>query len=157
MNRRIDAEALRQRRGQEGLILMGCGGPLEEWESDVNGWLTDEGILLDGTKFSDITPFQYRGWTCLLFALTEDVKLDIGKLAVWRQKSHDVFDSTWLSDFLNNQLGMRGDELPDAPAERKAERKQEVEPASASTEPETANEPGPDEEQRQNQEVIAPC
>ena len=157
MNRRIEAEALRQRRGQEGLILMGCGGPLEEWESDVNGWLTDEGILLDGTKFSDITPFQYRGWTCLLFALTEDVKLDIGKLAVWRQKSHDVFDSTWLSDFLNNQLGMRGDELPDAPAERKAEREQEVEPASASTEPETANEPGPDEEPQQNQEVIAPC
>ena len=151
MNRRITADKLRQRRGQEGLILMGCGGPLEEWESDVNDWLTEEGILLDGTKFSDITPFQYRGWTCLLFAMTEDVKLDIGKLAVWRQKSHNVFDSTWLSDFLTNQLGMRGDELPDAPAE------QNVEPASASTESETANEPGPDEKPQQNQEVITPC
>ena len=151
MNRRIDAEALRQRRGQEGLILMGCGGPLDEWESGINDWLTEEGILLDGTKFSDITPFQYRGLTCLLFAMTNDVKVDIGRLAIWRLKSHEVFGGTWLSDFLTNQLGMRGDELPDAPAE------QNVEPASASTEPETANEPGPDEEPQQNQGVIAPC
>ena len=52
---------------------MGCGGPLEEWESGINDWLTEEGILLDGTKFSDITPFQYRGLTCLLFAMTDDV------------------------------------------------------------------------------------
>ena len=151
MNRRIDAEALRQRRGQEGLILMGCGGPLDEGESGINDWLTEEGILLDGTKFSDITPFQYRGLTCLLFAMTNDVKVDIGRLAIWRLKSHEVFGGTWLSDFLTNQLGMRGDELPDAPAE------QNVEPASASTEPETANEPGPDEEPQQNQGVIAPC
>ena len=157
MNKRISPDELRQKRGQEGLILMGCGGPLEEWESGINDWLTEEGILLDGTKFSDITPFQYRGLTCLLFAMTDDVKVDVGRLAVWRLKSHEVFGGTWLSDFLTNQLGMRGDELPDAPAERKAEREQDVESASASTEPETANDPGPDEEPQQNQEVIASC
>ena len=61
MNKRISPDELRQKRGQEGLILMGCGGPLEEWESGINDWLTEEGILLDGTKFSDITPFQYSG------------------------------------------------------------------------------------------------
>ena len=107
MNKRISPDELRQKRGQEGLILMGCGGPLEEWESGINDWLTEEGILLDGTKFSDITPFQYRGLTCLLFAMTDDVKVDVGRLAVWRLKSHEVFGGTWLSDFLNNQLGMR--------------------------------------------------
>ena len=157
MNRRIEAEALRQRRGQEGLILMGCGGPLDEWESGINDWLTEEGILLDGTKFSDITPFQYRGLTCLLFAMTDDVKVDVGRLAVWRLKSHEVFGGTWLSDFLNNQLGMRGDEMPDASAEQNTERGSEMESPPSPGKQETISEPGPDEEPQQNQEVIAPC
>ena len=142
MNRRIEAEALRQRRGQEGLILMGCGGPLDEWESGINDWLTEEGILLDGTKFSDITPFQYRGLTCLLFAMTDDVKVDVGRLAVWRLKSHEVFGGTWLSDFLNNQLGMAENVAPPLPNERKEESEQ-PEPVPE-TEPEQKFETGPD-------------
>ena len=124
MNKRISPDELRQKRGQEGLILMGCGGPLEEWESGINDWLTEEGILLDGTKFSDITPFQYRGLTCLLFAMTDDVKLDIGRLAVWRLKSHEVFGGTWLSDFLTNQLGMAESVSLPLPHEKKEESEQ---------------------------------
>ena len=124
MNKRISPDELRQKRGQEGLILMGCGGPLDEWESGINDWLTEEGILLDGTKFSDITPFQYRGLTCLLFAMTDDVKVDVGRLAVWRLKSHEVFGGTWLSDFLNNQLGMAESVSPSMPNERKEDLEQ---------------------------------
>ena len=154
MNKRVSPDALWQRRGQEGLILMGCGGPLEEWESGINDWLTEEGILLDGTRFSDITPFQYRGLTCLLFAMTDDVKLDIGRLAIWRLKSHEVFGGTWLSDFLNNQLGMAESAAPPSLNEGKEEAEQRESVPEAG--PETANEPGSDEEPQQNQEVITP-
>lgn len=142
MNKRISPDELRQKRGQEGLILMGCGGPLEEWESGINDWLTEEGILLDGTKFSDITPFQYRGLTCLLFAMTDDVKVDVGRLAVWRLKSHEVFGGTWLSDFLNNQLGMAESVSPSRPNERKEDLEQ-PEPVP-DREPEQKPETGPD-------------
>jgi hypothetical protein len=40
----------------------------------------------------------------------EDVKLDIGKLAIWRLASHDTFGGTWLSDYLPNRLGIENNE-----------------------------------------------
>ena len=146
MNKRISPDELRQKRGQEGLILMGCGGPLEEWESGINDWLTEEGILLDGTKFSDITPFQYRGLTCLLFAMTDDVKVDVGRLAVWRLKSHEVFSGTWLSDFLNNQLGMAESVSLPLPNEKNEESEQPepVPDREPEQKPETDPDPAPE-------------
>ena len=103
---KITQDELRQMRGKEGIILMGCGEPLDEWEEGINEWLTEEGILQEGTRFTDISSFKYRDLTCLLFPMTDDVKLNTGKLAVWRVKTHEVFGSTWLSDFQVNQLGM---------------------------------------------------
>ena len=103
--RRITTDALREMRGQEGLILMGCGGNLAEWEDGINDWLTEEGILLNGSKFENVVAFPYQNMVCLFFSMA-DVELDIGKLAIWRLKTHEVFGSTWLSDFRVNQLGM---------------------------------------------------
>ena len=117
MNKSITADELHGMRGREGLILMGCGEPLDEWENGINDWLTEEGILLEGSRFTEISPFRYGGLTCLLFAMTDNVKLDAGKLAVWRLKTHDVFGGTWLSDFLVNQLGSVEDLSSDAPAQ----------------------------------------
>ena len=34
-----------------------------------------------------------------------NVKLDIGKLAIWRLQTHADFGGTWLSDFVPNRLG----------------------------------------------------
>ena len=36
----------------------------------------------------------------------EGVYLDMGKLAVWRLRTHEVFGGKWLSDYLDNSVGM---------------------------------------------------
>ena len=146
MNKPITPNDLRQMRGQEGLILMGCGGSLDEWETGVNDWLTEEGILKDGTRFTDVSPFQHRGLTCLLFAFTEDVKLELGRLAFWRIRTKPVFGSTWLSDFLDNQFGMAESAAPPSPIEGKEEPEQleSVPEAEPESKPETSPDPAPE-------------
>lgn len=105
MIQKIKAQDLRHMNGKEGLILQGCGGSLDEWVDGINEMLTEEGILLDGTKFHDTVTFENESLTCLLFPFTDDVKLDVGKLAMWRLGTHSNFGGTWLSDYVNNRLG----------------------------------------------------
>lgn len=47
----ITANELRRMANQEGLILQGCGGDVQEWIDGINKLLTQEGILLEGTEF----------------------------------------------------------------------------------------------------------
>ncbi|MEQ3194120.1 hypothetical protein AAA173_27545 [Enterocloster aldenensis] len=42
----------------------------------------------------------------------EGVKPNLGKLAIWRIKSHEAFRGTWLSDYVPNRLGGFLDETP---------------------------------------------
>lgn len=100
----ITTEDLRRMEEKEGLILQGCGGDLKEWVDGINDMLTEAGILKEGTRFGDVSTFQYGELTCLLFPF-EDVKLEMGKLAMWRLKTHEDFGGTWLSDFVPNRLG----------------------------------------------------
>ena len=100
----ITTDDLRHMEGKDDLILQGCGGDLKEWVDGINDMLTEAGILKDGSKFEDVSTFQYGDLTCLLYPF-EDVKLDIGKLAVWRLQTHADFGGTWLSDFVPNRLG----------------------------------------------------
>ena len=100
----ITTEDLRRMEEKEGLILQGCGGDLKEWVDGINDMLTGAGILKEGTRFGDVSTFQYGGLTCLLFPF-EDVKLEMGKLAMWRLQTHADFGGTWLSDFVPNRLG----------------------------------------------------
>ena len=90
--------------GKEGLILQGCGGEIKEWMDGINKMLTDKGILLDNTKFENVSVFQNDGVTCILYPFA-DVHLDIGKLAMWRLQSYTAFAGTWLSDYVENKLG----------------------------------------------------
>lgn len=106
--KRITTEELRNMEGKAGLIIQGCGGDLNEWVDGINGLLTEAGILLDGAVFRDVSVFENEEVTNLLFHM-DDVKLDIGKLAMWRLKTHENFSGTWLSDYLDNYLG-RGEE-----------------------------------------------
>lgn len=103
----ITSDALRRMEGCEGLILRGCGGSLEEWVDGINEMLTESGILLDGTRFQaeNCSAFPYDGCTCLLFPFSEDVKLDVGRLAMWRLRTLQNFNGIWLSDFIPNHLG----------------------------------------------------
>lgn len=105
--KRIRAKELRRMNGQEGLILQGCGGDLQEWVDGINDMLTKSNILLDGTNFKaeNCLAFENEGLTNLLFPFSEDVKLNMGKLAMWRLQTHSEFSGKWLSDYVDNRLG----------------------------------------------------
>ena len=100
----IEADALKDMKGKEGLILQGCGGKLDEWLDGINDMLTEDGILLEGSRFENALTFEHDSCTNLLFPF-EGVKLDVGKLAIWRLKTHAQFGGTWLSDYVPNRLG----------------------------------------------------
>lgn len=100
----ISANDLRAMANKEGLILQGCGGDLNEWVDGINDLLTEEGILLDGTKFENCAAFTHDGVTWILYPF-EDVKLDVEKLAMWRLRTHGQFSGKWLSDYVPNRLG----------------------------------------------------
>lgn len=99
--KQITIDDLRHMDSREGLVLRGCGGDPQEWVDGINGLLTEAGILLDGSAFKaeSVSSFQYDGLTNLLFPF-EGVKLDMGRLAMWRIQSHEQFGGTWLSDFV---------------------------------------------------------
>lgn len=79
-----------RRMKTDGLILQDCGGDIQEWVDGINGLLEQEDILLERTKFKNVRSFCYEGLTNLLFPF-EDVKINFGKLAIWRLRSH-IFD-----------------------------------------------------------------
>ena len=101
--KRIEMQDLLDYDGREGLILQGCGGDPQEWIDGINNLLTEQGILREGTKFDseDCAVFNNGGITCILYEITEKVKISIGKLAIWRTRTHDNFGGTWLSDFVD--------------------------------------------------------
>ena len=102
--RKVSIQELRHMKDKEGLVLQGCGGDLQEWENGVNDILTDQNILLNGTRFKNVMFFQKDGLTNLLFPF-EDVEINIGKLSMWRLQTHGQFGGTWLSDYVDNRLG----------------------------------------------------
>ncbi len=105
--KQIRTEELRRMNGHEGLILQGCGGDLQDWVDGINDMLTKSDILLDGTKFKaeNCLAFENEGLTNLLFPFSEDVKLNLGKLTMWRLQTHSNFGGKWLSDYVDNRLG----------------------------------------------------
>lgn len=107
----ITISEVRQMNGQEGLIIQGCGGDLNEWINGINSLLSEAEILKNGKTFRDVYAFEHDGHTNLLFMM-DNVDLDVGKLAMWRLQSHRQFGGTWLSDYRVNQLGVSVDERP---------------------------------------------
>ena len=107
----ITINELRQMKHKEGMILQGCGGDIQEWVNGINELLTQEDILLGGTKFGNVRSFFHEGSTNLLF-LFEDVKLDFGKLAIWRLRSHETFGGTWLYKRRRNISSQSGVWIP---------------------------------------------
>lgn len=101
----ITVEKLRTMDKTEGIIFQGCGGDPQEWVDGINDMLTESEILLDGTKFNSVLRFQHEGMTCLLFEFKDTVKLNMGKLAMWRLQTRDQFGGMWLSDYVPNRLG----------------------------------------------------
>ncbi len=102
--KQVTPQDIRALKGKEGLILQGCGGPLEDWVNGINDELTEEGILLDGTRMEDCLTFTNKGVICLYFPF-EGAKVDLGKIAMWRLRTHGDYAGTWLTDYVDNQLG----------------------------------------------------
>ena len=65
----VTTEDLRRMWNQEGLIIQGCGGDLNEWVDGINELLEQTGILRNGSKFESVMTFQNGETTCLLFPL----------------------------------------------------------------------------------------
>lgn len=101
----ISAASLRANPQQEGLVLQGCGGELRKWVTAVNQALTEQDILKEGSKFQSVQTFRHGNLTNLVFPFDENVKMDVGKLAIWRIQTHGHLGSTWLSDYVENRLG----------------------------------------------------
>lgn len=101
---RIEAQKLRRMENNEGLVIQGCGGDLQEWVDGINDMLTEAGILINGSRFENCYAFENENLTCILFPF-EDVQLEMGKLAMWRLQTHEQFGGTWLSDYVPNRLG----------------------------------------------------
>ena len=99
----ISLHDLRKMNDSEGLVLQGCGGDLQEWVDGINDMLTESGILQNDNRFEKAYSFKNGDLTCLLFPF-EDVQLDVGKLAIWRLRTREDFGSTWLSDYIVNNL-----------------------------------------------------
>lgn len=95
---------LRRMKGKEGLVLQKCGGEIQEWVNGINTMFEEKGILLDNTKFENISVFQNDGVTCVLYPF-DNVHLDVGKLSIWRLQSYTAFAGMWLSDYVDNKLG----------------------------------------------------
>ena len=57
----------------------------------------------------------------MLFPFKEDMKLEVGKLAVWRLASYSAFGGTWLSDYVPNRLGSFIQEQKTAPERIKSD------------------------------------
>lgn len=100
----ITTEDLRKMKGKEGLILQGCGGEPKEWLEGVNRMFREADILRNGSKFENCYVFKQDNLTCMLFPF-ENTELDVGRLAMWRLRSYELFGGTWLSDYVPNYLG----------------------------------------------------
>lgn len=99
----ISLHELRKMNDSEGLVIQGCGGDLQEWADGINEMLTERGILQNESRFENVYAFKNGELTCLLFPF-DGVKLDIGKLAMWRLETRETFGSTWLTDYVDNRL-----------------------------------------------------
>lgn len=100
----ITTDDLRRMDGRGGLVLQGCGGDLQEWLDGINGLLTEDGILLDGSKFDTAEHFMAGDHSNLLFPF-DNVHLDMEKFSIWRLRTHEQFGGTWLPDYVEARLG----------------------------------------------------
>ena len=65
----ITTDELRRMSDQEGLVVQGCGGDLQEWVDGINEMLAVDGVFKKGAGFQEAYSFKRGGVTCLLFPL----------------------------------------------------------------------------------------
>lgn len=84
----------------EGLILLGCGGDLNEWINGVLDILFEKEIIESKDDFGEPVCLTTSGGRIdLVFPFAENNKINIGKLAMWRLQ---FGDASWASDYIVN-------------------------------------------------------
>lgn len=90
----------------EGIVLLGTGGEISEWEQGVIKILKDEAIISGPECFGESIVLKTTGGrTDLLMPFAENAKIHIAKLAMWRLAFGDC---SWLSDYKVNYADQHG-------------------------------------------------
>ncbi len=89
----------------EGLVLLGCGGKLEEWETGVLGLLEEEKIATKDDFDEVFFIVTSGGRTDVVLPFKRQSKINIGKLAIWRLRFGNC---SWVSDYLVNYASHHG-------------------------------------------------
>lgn len=89
----------------EGLVLLGCGGDLNEWVNGVAKLLRQEGIVASNFNIDRALKLTTTGGRTDLLLLFSWDKVDPGRLAIWRI---GFGDCSWLSDYVVNYADHHG-------------------------------------------------
>lgn len=93
----------------EGIVLLGAGGPLNDWINGVFGIWKDEGMTKATSPsdvFADAMVLKTTGGrTDLALVFKDGADLDMGKLAMWRLRFGDC---SWISDYVVNYAEQHG-------------------------------------------------
>lgn len=93
----------------EGIVLLGCGGDLQEWIEGVTQSLIDAKVTPLAkpeelfSKFIKLTTTGGRTDLTLIFSTSP--KINIGAMAMWRLRFGDC---SWISDYLVNYASQHG-------------------------------------------------
>lgn len=66
---KISIEQLRRMGDQEGLVLQGCGGDLQDWVDGINVMLAEDGVFKKGAGFQEAYSFKHDGFDLLAIPL----------------------------------------------------------------------------------------
>ena len=84
---------------QDGLVLLGAGGDLQEWIDGITKMLKDEDIASDAFEVTGAYKVTTIGGRADLLLLFDWSTVTVGKLAIWRIAFGDC---SWLSDYIPN-------------------------------------------------------
>lgn len=83
----------------DGIVLLGCGGDLQEWVSGVTKLLKEEKIIKKSPWQSAFLLTTTGGRNDIALVFKKNPELEMGKMAIWRLKFGDC---SWISDYVEN-------------------------------------------------------
>ena len=104
-NSTITISELRERKEKEfAIVVMGAGGSSEEWKDGIAKELVKKEIVPEGEVFKEVHTLSgnvmgEKGRTDLVLFFVDGLKIEVGKLAMWRLQNHFV---KWTDDFVVN-------------------------------------------------------
>jgi hypothetical protein len=119
---KITFDKLKEMKPDDGFVLLGAGGNLDEWIDGVTGVLNEEEIVKGTAEeiFDKAYLLTTTGGRTDLVLTFKDAGWDLGKLAIWRLKFGDC---SWISDYLVNYADQHNSELTPTESSKKTSEK----------------------------------